>query len=293
MGEKIKKYVKKHKAVSALIATPIVLLAVWFLMRLVIMGVEERLPVKTLNSHDTMTAVKHQSLDFSRSELNAQQTILQVSTDDLAGVVEDMNTVADAMGGYVESSDIYYSSGSTGKGVVTLKIPVKSLQEAIQHVKNRVNYVKSERTRMVDVMKEYSDRSARLTQLQQLEQEYLRMLERADNVQDALYIRSSLDATRNEIIEVASYQSKLKMQASYALLRVEVFGIPSLRTFSPFGEVKYAGSNILNQLNMYVSFMIHAIAKLPIFLLWLITLAIAGVFMAKAVRFIKKELSRF
>lgn len=151
-----------------------------------------------------------------------------IKNADLSIVVKDpgdsMNSIgkmADDMGGYIVSSQVYKTSTQEGVEVpiadMTIRVPAEKLNEAIDQIKSQVDDpqkdVLSESISGQDVTKEYTDLQSRLSNLQNAEAQLKEIMNSATKTEDVLNTFNQLTQVQEQI-EVIKGQIKYYDESS-------------------------------------------------------------------------------
>ena len=136
-----------------------------------------------------------------------------IVVDDVAESVDAIGSVAQEMGGWLVSS----SRAEEHRGFVSVRVPAERLEEAILRLRAMAQDVKSEITSSRDVTDEYYDIQARLTNLEATEGALIKLLDRAEKVEDALSIQESLSRVQEDIERLQGRIKLLEQTAAYSL----------------------------------------------------------------------------
>jgi len=160
-------------------------------------------------------------------EFNYEQTVSNVAAAerliiqnvDMSIVVADpkarMDEIADMaveMGGFVVSSNLYRSTYGPNnieapEGSMTIRVPSKQLDQALEFIKQDVVEVRYENRSGEDVTSQYVDLQSRLKAKQAAEKKLLEFMEEAKDTEDALSVYVQLQQIQSEI-EVLKGQIK-------------------------------------------------------------------------------------
>ena len=154
-----------------------------------------------------------------------QQRRIIVRTVDMGIVVDDVGQSIDAIGGLAEEMGGWLVSSSHAEehfGFVSVRVPAERLEEAIQRLRGMAQDVKSEITSSRDVTDEYYDIQARLTNLEATEGALIKLLDRAEKVEDALSIQQSLSEVQENIERLQGRIKLLEQTAAYSLINVSL-----------------------------------------------------------------------
>lgn len=129
--------------------------------------------------------------------------------------MEVINKMANEMGGYVVSQNLYKTSGSNEveypEGNISIRVPSDQLDQAMTQikalVKNPVEDILSETVSGQDVTSEYTDLGSRLKNLQASEEQLREIMASAQKTEDVLAVLQQLTQVREQI-EVIQGQMK-------------------------------------------------------------------------------------
>ena len=186
-------------------------------------------PARSVESSATTTeAVKDDSGESPPGQDTAtlvQQRRIIVRTVDMGIVVDDVGESIDAIGGVAEEMGGWLVSSSHAEehfGFVSVRVPAERLEEAILRLRAMAQDVKSEITSSRDVTDEYYDIQARLTNLEATEGALIKLLDRAEKVEDALSIQQSLSEVQEDIERLQGRIKLLEQTAAYSLINVSL-----------------------------------------------------------------------
>ncbi|MFN2223830.1 MAG: DUF4349 domain-containing protein, partial [Candidatus Promineifilaceae bacterium] len=161
-----------------------------------------------------------------QSQVGAERLIIR--TGDVTIVVQDSETaaadvgqLADALGGWLVSSDLYESSGYK-RGSVTIRIPAERFDDAVAEIKAMALEVRSESTSSQDVTEEYVDLESRLANLEATADRVRGFLDEARNVEDALDVNRELSSLEGDIEVIKGRMQYLSQSAAYSTLTVNL-----------------------------------------------------------------------
>ena len=149
---------------------------------------------------------------------------LAIITVDPAVSMEEIGTMAESMGGFVVSSNLYQRTLGNGAKVpqanITIRVPVERLDEALEQIKSDVVEVESENTSGQDVTQEYTDLQSQLRNLEAAEAQLMEIMEGATKTEDVLSIYNEL-VYKREQIEIIKGRMQYYEQAA-ALSKIDV-----------------------------------------------------------------------
>ena len=143
---------------------------------------------------------------------------LSLVVDDVSRAIDEVSRMAESMGGWVVSSD----RSTKHSGFVSVRVPAESLEETIDELRELAVEVQSEMTTSKDVTDEYVDTTARLTNMQATQAALIRLLERAEKVEDALKVQNELTWVQEEIERLQGRIKFLEQTSAFSLVNVRL-----------------------------------------------------------------------
>jgi uncharacterized beta-barrel protein YwiB (DUF1934 family) len=216
---------------------------------------------------------------------NVERLVIQNA--DLAIVVSDVETrmdeiqeMAEEMGGFVVSSNLYQGYTSdyipVPEGTLTIRVPAEKLDEALGLIKEGAVEVQSETRSGQDVTAEYVDLKSRLKTYQAAEQELTELMENAQDTDEVVNIFNQLMYYREQIEiiqgQIKYYEEAAALSAvSVRLIAEETIQPVTIGKWEPKGVALEAIQDLLDFWKNFVDFMIRfVIFTLPV----LVTIAI-------------------
>ena len=214
---------------------------------------------------------------------------LSIAVEEPADSLEIITEMAERMGGFVVSSNLYKTTTSSGfeypNANITIRVPSEKLEEALELIKAEVEDpdidILNEEISGQDVTSEVTDLESRLRNLQAAEKQLLEIMETAIYAEDVIQIFRELTNVREEI-EVIQGQIKyyresaslsaisVFLQAKEALAPITIGGWqPGLEAQKALQALVEGGKYIVNALIWLVIFAVPILAAifLPIYLI--------------------------
>ncbi len=233
----------------------------------------------------------------------AQQDRLVIQNADYSLVVKDpktkmdqMSALAQSVGGFVVSSNLYQTYSPSGnqvpEGTIVIRVPANRLEEALKQVKADVVEIQSETRSGQDVTQDYVDLESRLRNLQAAEAQLTRIMEDANRTEDVMSVFNQLVYYREQIELVKGQMQFYEQSAAYSAITARLIAEETIQPiqvggWKPQGEVRDAIQRLINFLQGFVDFLIWAVLYyLPVLLLiglvivlpiWLVVLAIRAI----------------
>jgi len=149
-----------------------------------------------------------------------------VRTGNMQLVVEDVRTTIDQITELTESLEGYVVSSKSWKegerliGAIVIRVPAEHFSYAMSVLRALAVEVDSESTFSKDVTEEYVDLSAKLSNLEVTEEQLLRLMEKAEKVEEILEVQRELSKTRGEIEQTKGRMQYLERTSETSLIEV-------------------------------------------------------------------------
>ncbi len=204
---------------------------------------------------------------------NASLSIVVV---DPAKSMDQIGKMAEAMGGFIVSSNLYKSYTSQGIEVpvaeITIRVPADGLTSALDQVKDLVEDpktdIRNENVSGQDVTREYTDLKSRLRNLQDAESQLREIMASATKTEDVLTIFNELTRVRGEI-EVLQGQVNYYNEASrLSSISVSIISKTSIEPLTVAGwQPVGVARDALQALVDAVQFIVNALIWIILFIL--------------------------
>jgi len=210
--------------------------------------------------------------------------------------VTSIKEVANSLKGEVVSSNISKQVSGEKYGYVTIKVPVSSFETAMSNIKDIATEVENESSDATDVTEQYVDLEAQLKNLRAEEIQYLKIMDRAETVEEILQVSSYLSGVRNRIERIEGQLKYLDRQVAMSTINIslstdadfEVWGI----RWRPLIVAKRAVKDLISGLAGYADSAIAFIIKIPLLIIWLATITIIAFIGWRIVRWIYRKFFR-
>lgn len=152
---------------------------------------------------------------------------LSIVVDDPSGSVDRISRMAEEMGGFVVSANLYQSELESGapvwRGSVTIRVPAERLNDALEQIKSESSQDPiSENITSQDVTGEYTDLESRLGNLEAAEEQLTRIMESAVRTEDVLSVYNQLVQTREQIEVIKGQMKYYEQSAAMSAVSVEL-----------------------------------------------------------------------
>jgi hypothetical protein len=221
-----------------------------------------------------------------------QNADLTIVVADVEKRMKEIEAMANSMGGFVVSSNLYQSYTSNNAKVpeatVVIRVPAEKLDQALAQIKKDAVEVQSENRSGEDVTNQYVDLQSQLKAKQAAEEQLLKIMQNADKTEDVLAVYQQLQAIQSDI-EVLKGQIKYYEEAaalsavSVRLIAEETIQPIEVAGWRPQGVARDAIQDLIRFLQGFVNFMIGFFLRdlwellliaLPFYVLFLIGRAI-------------------
>lgn len=238
-----------------------------------------------------------------------------VRNADLAIVVKDPETamdkiskLAEELGGFVVSSNLYESYTASGLPVpeasVVIRVPAEKLDEALKTIKADAVEVQSESVSGQDVTSAYVDLESQLKNLEAAEKQLMEIMSKAEKTEDVLNVFNQLTSIRGQIESIKGQMKYYEESAALSAISVRLIAEETIEPievlgWKPEGTLRDAVQDLIYFWQDFVDFLIVFVVNwlpklLTIFLVfvlpvWLIVRAFKKRKTAKAQQDAPKE----
>jgi len=220
---------------------------------------------------------------FAGSQSVSEQIViknadLSIIVNDPAASLDRISRMAEGMGGFVVSAQVYRQELEDGQEVLqasaTIRVPAERLNEALEQIRAESSKpVVYENINSQDVTREYTDLQSRLRNLEAAEAQLQEIMLEAKKTEDVLSVYYQLTQVREQI-EVTKGQIQYYEQSA-ALSAISVQLVPdaavrplTIAGWEPAGVAKEALQSLINGLKSLANIGIWAVLfALPLLLI--------------------------
>lgn len=189
---------------------------------------------------------------------------LNLEVADVDGATAQLQGIAAQQGGYLSSSNAADPGGAGAYATAVLRVPADRFDAALDEILV-LGTVKSQTVNNEDLTEEYVDLQARLSALEHQYEQYSRIMEKAEEVEDILRVQVEMERVQVEIERITGRMRYLDNRIDLATITV------SLREPTPVGaDVGHDFAEVFNTAIEGFLFTIDAIIILFFMLLPLI-----------------------
>ncbi len=185
---------------------------------------------------------------------------LSMSVEDPQKSMDNISKMAESMGGYVVSAEMYQQTLDNGTKVpqvnITIRVPAERLAEALATIKAETTQpVISENETSQDVTADYTDLDSRLRNLEAAEKQLQNILDQATKTQDVLDVFNQLTQVREQIEVIKGQMKYYSESAALSAVSVELMANAAVQPLTiggwqPVGVARQALQALINTLRV-------------------------------------------
>lgn len=162
---------------------------------------------------------------------------MEIVVDDVSGGITAIGRAAEAQGGWIVRTE----RASTHTGFIAVRVPAAMLDDFVRNsVAGAAREVSSQHSDSQDVTDEYYDLSARVKSLQETEAALVRLLDRAEKVEDALAVQRELAALQVEIDAHLGRIKLLEETSAFSLVNIRLNVAPVAMRVNAGGDKAFS-----------------------------------------------------
>ena len=219
--------------------------------------------------------IAHQPAAMERLVIRNANLVIVV--EDPSASASAINELAEQMGGYVVSLNVYQSTYGDGLSATyastTIRVPAERLNEALDKIKEGTVEVRSENISGQDVTQEYTDLESQLRNLEAAEEELREIMGSLTKAEDVLRVYENLRQVRQEIEIIKGRMQYFEQSARLSAISIEllpdVVSQPlQIGRWQPEGTAKEALQSLIKALQFLANATIWSVIYvLPILVL--------------------------
>lgn len=194
---------------------------------------------------------------------------------DVRAAADQIRRLTESNHGEIDKLEITESSGGFQSATLVVRVPASGLDNALTEFKKVAVRTEREQISTRDVTREFYDNEAHLRNLRAEEQQYLTIMKQAHTVKDTLEVSEKLSDVRDRIerlhAQIQLMTHDIEMSAVTITLMQEsdarVFGV----RWRPLYNAKIAARELLGGLGDWLNWIVAVVIKLPLFVLWIVT----------------------
>lgn len=152
---------------------------------------------------------------------------LALIVQDPLASVDRISALAESMGGFVVSSNVYQASTDAQgnkimQATMSIRVPVARLNETLAQLKGMAVEVDSENVSGEDVTAQYTDLESQLRNLEAAEKQLQKIMDGAVKTEDVLNVYNELVAVRGQIEQVKGQMKYYRESAAMSLISINL-----------------------------------------------------------------------
>lgn len=185
---------------------------------------------------------------------------LSIVVEDPSASMDAISQMADEMGGFVVSSNLYQTRTDRGLEIpeanITIRVPAERLDQALQVIKSGAGDILSETVTGEDVTQEYTDLSSRLRNLENTEEQLTEIMKDANRTEEVLNVYNQLVEVREEIEVIKGQMQYYQQAAALSAISVSIQANEAVQPlqiggWQPVGVAKRAIQALINTLEFF------------------------------------------
>jgi hypothetical protein len=221
----------------------------------------------------------------STDRLVIKNGTLSMAVDDPLVSRDNIAHLAEAMGGFVVTSDMYQQTLNNGVQVpqvsMSIRVPAERLDEALTSIKAETDQpIINENMSSQDVTAEYTDLNSRLINLQAAEKQLQEIMASANRTEDVLAVYSQLVSVREQIELIKGQMKYYEQSATLSLISIQLIANAAMQPISiagwqPAGVAKQALQSLIHTLQSLANFGIRLVIYIiPVLLVIFVPIAL-------------------
>ena len=205
---------------------------------------------------------------------------LSLAVVDPAASMQSITNMAEGMGGFVVSSNVYKTTSTDGAehpaADITVRVPFEKLDDALKQIKALVPDAKTdilnENISGQDVTKEYTDTESRLNNLKAAETQLVKIMEAATKTEDVMAVFRELTSVREQIEVLQGQLNYYKDAARLSAVSINLQAKEAIKPITVAGwqpglEVQKSLQALVKGLTLLVNLLIFMLIVLVPFVL--------------------------
>jgi hypothetical protein len=184
--------------------------------------------------------------------------------------------------GEVQEMEVSGEKGSAMYATMRVRVPATSLSANLDAIKKLARWTEKESLSSKDVTREFYDNEAHLRNLHAEEEQYLKIMQQAHTVKDTLEVSEKLSDVRDRIERLQTQIQLMTRDIEMSVIDIRLVEESEARVFGiewrPLANAKMAARDLLSGVTDWLDFMVALIIKLPLMILWLLTVVLIGLF---------------
>jgi len=174
-----------------------------------------------ITEEGAVVAMSELGQPWATERMIVRTAAMSLVVNDVLIAIDQIAELAESLDGYVVSSKRWRQEERLF-GIITIRVPAEDFADVMEALRELAVDVTHEDTSSKDVTEEYVDLSAKLHNLEATEEQYLRLMEKAEKVEDILSVQRELSKTRGEIEQTKGRMQYLERTSATSLIQVQL-----------------------------------------------------------------------
>jgi hypothetical protein len=263
----------------------------------------EAMPMATAGVSEQVT-ISNDGTAASVERLVIQNADLAIVVSDVKGRMKNIQVLAQNMGGFVVSSNLYQNYTNdyveVPEAQIVIRVPAEKLEAALDQIKKDVVEVQNETRSGQDVTAEYVDLKSRLKNYEAAEVQLEEIMKNATKTEDVVSVFNQLVYYREQIELVKGQMKYYEEAAALSAISVRIVAEETVQPvvigkWEPKGVALEAVQDLVDFLKGFVDFLIRfVIYTLPVWImigipLYLVFIGLRALFRKMRGSKVKKE----
>lgn len=159
--------------------------------------------------------------DGAAQKMVIKNISISISTNDLSGKIEQITTLVEEAGGYIESSDVKMKGADKipEKASIDARIPEAEIDKIIETFKTEGG-IASWDIKTRDISKSYNNAAEELDSLRQYEQQLAVLLQKSEDTTEIIQIQKELHNVRDKINDLENQLASLNEDARLSYVNI-------------------------------------------------------------------------
>lgn len=170
--------------------------------------------------------------------------------------------IAEGVGGYVSDSNTTSSNGEITSGTITIRVPNTDYAKVMDRIKKLGEKVTSISEQTEDVSEEYVDLESRINNLRAQEAVYLRLMEKAQTIEESISVQRELSVIQQQIEQLLGRKNYLDNHVQLSTIQVSIFesgeSVGGGEGWGLWQAIVDAAHGVVNGLNEVIKFLGNA-----------------------------------
>jgi Skp family chaperone for outer membrane proteins len=220
---------------------------------------------------DTATSNVYAGLDAPAQveRIVIKNANLTIAVENPPDTVRRISQMAEGMGGFVVSSNVYRTTLPSGAEVpranITVRVPAERLTEALDQIKAESDQpAQNENINSQDVTQDYTDLQSRLRNLQAAEAQLQEIMTEARRTEDVLSVYNQLTQVREQIEVTQGRINYYEQSAALSSISVDVLANAAVQPLTvggwqPVGVARQALQALINTVQVLITILIYLV----------------------------------